>query len=110
MPEGGENAARAFYSNLLGLDEIPKPKALRGRGGVWFSLGKTQVHLGVERPFLPASKAHPAFEVRDLSEILETLSDAGVMVRPDTNLPGYRRAYLSDPFGNRIELLAPVGG
>ena len=39
MPAGNEAAARAFYGGLLGLREIPKPEAIRGRGGVWFEAG-----------------------------------------------------------------------
>ena len=37
MPAGKEAEARAFYGNLLGLREVPKPEPLRARGGVWFS-------------------------------------------------------------------------
>ena len=35
--EGGEADARAFYGELLGLPEIPKPDSLRDRGGCWFA-------------------------------------------------------------------------
>ncbi len=66
MPEGAEALARGFYGGVLGLDEVAKPAALAGRGGVWFESGGLRLHLGVERPFAPAKKAHPALQVADL--------------------------------------------
>jgi catechol 2,3-dioxygenase-like lactoylglutathione lyase family enzyme len=101
-PAGGEDAAREFYGGLLGLREIEKPAALRARGGVWFECGQAQqLHLGVEEAFAPARKAHPALLVSDIDALAERLGD----VRWDTDLPGYRRFYTDDPFGNRLELL-----
>jgi catechol 2,3-dioxygenase-like lactoylglutathione lyase family enzyme len=47
-PVGGEDAARRFYGELLGLSELEKPEALRGRGGVWFACGAQQLHVGIE--------------------------------------------------------------
>ncbi|MCK0141849.1 VOC family protein [Aliiroseovarius sp. F20344] len=105
MPKGHEDEARAFYADLLGLSEEPKPDALLGRGGVWFCLGDLRVHLGVETPFQPARKAHPAFEVADLDALGERLKQAGCRVRIDEKLPDYNRFYTEDPFGNRIECL-----
>lgn len=105
MPEGREEEARAFYSGVLGLHEVVKPEELRARGGVWFESGTIKVHLGVETPFSPAKKAHPAFRVENLSHAIATLRLNGLEVRPDIDLPGIRRIYVDDPFGNRIELL-----
>jgi catechol 2,3-dioxygenase-like lactoylglutathione lyase family enzyme len=109
-PPGCEEAARAFFCDLLGLIETPKPAALAKRGGVWFRLGRQELHIGVEQPFAPATKAHPALLARSVSD-LETLADklasAGHDVRWDMELPGVRRFYTSDPWGNRLELLAP---
>ena len=105
-PAGGEDEARGFYGGVLGLREIEKPEPLRSRGGVWFECGTQQIHLGIEEPFAPARKAHPALRVRDareLEELAERLGD----VRWDADLPGVRRFYVDDPFGNRVELLAP---
>lgn len=105
MPEGEEQAARDFYVSVLGLQEVEKPEALRSRGGVWFELGETRVHLGVETPFIPAKKAHPAFRVKSLDEAIAVLKSYDVEFRPDIGLPGIKRIYVNDPFGNRIELL-----
>jgi catechol 2,3-dioxygenase-like lactoylglutathione lyase family enzyme len=105
MPEGEEDRARAFYSGLLGIPEAAKPPELAKRGGVWFEHGAIRVHLGVERDFRPAKKAHPAFLVHDLAELTRRLRDAGVQVVDDGLFPGYDRVYVADPFGNRIELM-----
>jgi catechol 2,3-dioxygenase-like lactoylglutathione lyase family enzyme len=108
-PGGGEGEARWFFGELLGLSEIPKPEALRGRGGVWFAVGEQQLHVGIEEPFAPARKAHPAFRVTGIDELAARLEAAGHPPRWDDDLPGYRRFYVDDPFGNRIELLEPSG-
>ena len=105
MPEGGEDDARAFYSRVLGLIEIPKPPALAARGGVWFGNGALQLHLGTESDFRPARKAHPAIRVDDLSVLAESCRAAGHTPQFDESLPGVVRFYASDPFGNRLEFL-----
>jgi catechol 2,3-dioxygenase-like lactoylglutathione lyase family enzyme len=100
-PPGCEEAARAFYGDLLGLVEVEKPQSLRGRGGVWFE----QLHVGVEEDFQPARKAHPALRVQNIDALAARLSEAGSRVEWDEALPGIRRLYTSDPWGNRLELL-----
>ncbi|HEU5270492.1 MAG TPA: VOC family protein [Jatrophihabitans sp.] len=104
IPAGTEQAARAFYGDLLGMTELAKPAALAGRGGCWFSAGTAVLHLGVEEPFHPAGKAHPAFTVTDLDQLFDRLAEHGHPgTRADGELPGIRRFHVPDPFGNRIE-------
>lgn len=104
IPTGGEDAARAFYGTLLGMTEVVKPPALAVRGGCWFSAGSAVLHLGVEEPFSPARKAHPALLVLELEPLFEALAGAGYdCVRADGEIPGVRRFHTFDPFGNRIE-------
>src|SRR5205085_7147233 len=98
MPEGGEAAARAFYGGLLGLRERPKPASLAARGGCWFELGRGELHLGVQNKFRAARKAHPALLVADVDALRQRLVRAGVAIRDDEPLPGYRRFYADDPF------------
>lgn len=105
MPVGGEAAARAFYAGVLGLVPVEKPVPLAGRGGAWFERGNVRVHLGVETPFRPARKAHPAFAVNRLDAAITALEAAGFGWRRDVDLPGLVRIFVEDPFGNRIELL-----
>ncbi|HVX21060.1 MAG TPA: VOC family protein [Acidimicrobiales bacterium] len=109
MPAGEEARAEAFYAGRLGLRRLPKPEPLASRGGCWFSNGAVTIHLGVEDGFRPARKAHPAVLVDGLDDLVAALSAAGLVVRPDTDLPGVRRCYVDDPFGNRIELIDAVG-
>jgi catechol 2,3-dioxygenase-like lactoylglutathione lyase family enzyme len=104
IPAGGEDVARAFYGSLLGMTEVRKPAALAGRGGCWFTSGSAVLHLGVEEPFHPARKAHPAFGVAALDSLGDRLAAAGCdCVRSDGEIPGVRRFHTFDPFGNRIE-------
>jgi catechol 2,3-dioxygenase-like lactoylglutathione lyase family enzyme len=108
-PPGCEAQARRFFGELLGLAELEKPDALRARGGAWFACGAQQLHVGVQDDFRPATKAHPALVVAsqgDLEGLAASLEAAGAPVRWDDELPGARRFYTADPFGNRLELLA----
>jgi catechol 2,3-dioxygenase-like lactoylglutathione lyase family enzyme len=43
-PRGCEDEARRFFGENLGLMELDKPEALRARGGVWFAVGRQQLH------------------------------------------------------------------
>jgi catechol 2,3-dioxygenase-like lactoylglutathione lyase family enzyme len=105
-PPGCEEEARRFFGGLLGLEELEKPEPLRERGGVWFRVGAQQLHVGVEADFAPARKAHPAFAVREYDAVRARLRAAGVEVTDDASVPGVRRCYAADPWGNRLELLA----
>ena len=107
MPEGGEDVARRFYGELLGLPETPKPAVLAVRGGCWFEDGDVRIHLGVEADFRPARKAHPAFVVDGLAALVSHLEQHNVEVMSAEPLDGIERIHISDPFGNRIELMEP---
>jgi catechol 2,3-dioxygenase-like lactoylglutathione lyase family enzyme len=107
-PADCEAAARRFFGELVGLAEVEKPEPLRARGGVWFAVGRGQLHVGVEADFEPARKAHVALRLgaAELDVLAERLVAAGVPVTWDDSLPGERRFYSGDPWGNRIEFLA----
>lgn len=105
MPVGEEDKAREFFVHVLKFKEIKKPESLRGRGGVWFQAGTIHLHLGVEQPFTPAKKAHPAIRVENINAMKDYLLENTVDVSVDTNLPGANRFYIYDPFGNRLEFL-----
>ena len=112
-PPGGEDAATDFYAAALGLVEVEKPSALRGRGGVWFRAYDVdggvvaELHVGVEDPFVPARKAHPAFVVDDLDQVAARLRERGYEVdeRERETFEGYLRLHSLDPHGNRVEVL-----
>lgn len=105
IPVGAEDRAREFYVGALGMREIPKPAELAARGGLWLECGRQQLHLGVEREFRAAKKAHPALVVEGLLDLVDALVARGCAVKPGEDLPGLRRRFVDDPFGNRIELL-----
>jgi catechol 2,3-dioxygenase-like lactoylglutathione lyase family enzyme len=118
-PPGGEDAARAFYAGALGLTEVAKPAALAGRGGAWFRAydaeGRVtaELHVGVEDPFVPAAKAHPALALDDeraLDAAAARVEALGCAVDHSerTTFPGHLRVHARDPHGNRVELLAPL--
>jgi catechol 2,3-dioxygenase-like lactoylglutathione lyase family enzyme len=102
-PTGCEEAARAFYGGLVGMEELPKPEALQGRGGVWFRAGAQELHVGVQEPFTPARKAHPGFVVDNLDELIDSLGAAGFEPQRDDAIPGVARFFVHDPFENRLE-------
>jgi catechol 2,3-dioxygenase-like lactoylglutathione lyase family enzyme len=109
MPEGREDDARDFFGRLLELEEIEKPPSLARRGGVWFALPDgRQVHLGVEKPFRPNAKAHPALVTSSLDGLAQRLRASGFPVKWDGELAPRRRFDSGDPFGNRLEKLQPV--
>jgi 8-oxo-dGTP pyrophosphatase MutT (NUDIX family) len=109
-PPGCEAEARRWFGEVVGLAEVEKPEPLRGRGGVWFALGRSQLHVGVEEDFEPARKAHPALRIGELDALAARLEAAASPVRWDEAVPGERRFYSEDPWGNRIEFVAERDG
>jgi catechol 2,3-dioxygenase-like lactoylglutathione lyase family enzyme len=105
-PPGSEATARAFFVDVLGMTEVPKPAELARRGGLWLEFGAQQLHVGVEPGFRPAEKGHPAFEVDDLPALRARLAAHGVATWDDAPYPGRDRFYAKDPFGNRLEFLS----
>ena len=110
MPRGAEPQARDFYGSLLGLHDVAKPEPLAQRGGCWFVGPGIHLHLGAADDFHPARKAHPAFRVRDLGALSDRLTSSDIAVEDDDSLPGVRRFYAADPFGNRIEFIEEADG
>lgn len=108
IPPETEETARAFYVGVLGLEEIPKPQSLLESGGAWFRVGQVELHLGVELDFIPARKAHPGFRVTDVEVAAAECMAAGLHIQWDARYPGVRRFYVTDPFGNRLEILQPA--
>ena len=104
MPPGQEERARAFYCGVLGMTELPKPAdGAAGFGGCWFVAGSVHLHLGPEEPFRPALRAHPAIAVDGLDALRARLEAAGLEVKDGKPIPGRRRFFSTDCFGNRME-------
>ena len=104
IPTGQENTARHFYTDIIGLKEIPKPKELIKNGGLWYQLADIQFHIGTENE-INKSKRHPAFEVTDILAARQHLEKNGVTIKEEIQVTGQMRFSFIDPFGNRIELL-----
>jgi catechol 2,3-dioxygenase-like lactoylglutathione lyase family enzyme len=112
-PAGGEDAARAYYGDLLGLPEVGKPPELAGRGGCWFRIGAVGLHVGVLEPFVPATKAHPALRVESADELellVARLTAAGYPVTQEAVPIAEARCKTLDPFGNLVELVVGTTG
>ncbi|MEU1458249.1 glyoxalase [Streptomyces avermitilis] len=107
-PPGSENALRAYYIDILGRGELPKPPVFAARGGCWFQAGAVHPHLGIEADFRPAKKAHPGLRVTDIESYGGRLAARGATVTWDDKLPGHRRFFSEDPVGNRLEFLEPL--
>jgi catechol 2,3-dioxygenase-like lactoylglutathione lyase family enzyme len=107
MPSGEEAKARAFYEGVLGLTEKLKPPNLAARGGAWFERDDVRVHVGVDKDFRAATKAHVGFLVDELPALVARCREAGYRVVDDEPLEGFERAYVFDPFGNRLEFMEP---
>ena len=109
IPAGAEDAGRAFYCGILGLEEIPKPQTMQGRGGFWLTLGDLAVHVGVEdTDARNHTKAHLAYEVSDLDLWRQRITAQGIKITAPPDIPvypGYSRFQFRDPFGNRVEFL-----
>ena len=118
LPARRRGRRPTFYGDGLGLTEVEKPADLRARGGAWFrayddrGAVSAELHVGVEEPFAPARKAHPAF-VRRRVEALDGGRARGWgawgttwTAVSGTPSRGYRRVHAGDAHGNRVELLA----
>ena len=104
IPKGKESEARYFYTDIIGLTEIPKPESLIANGGLWYKIADIQPHIGIENE-VNNSKRHPAFEVSNLEESRNYLGARGVSLKDEIQTPGQKRFSFFDAFGNRIELL-----
>src|SRR5881394_509531 len=104
-PPGCEAAARKFFVDVLGMAELTKPAALQSRGGIWLQCGMHQVHIGVQKDFQPATKAHPAIRVLDMATLRTRLKQHKIEVIEDDASIGVDRFYINDPFGNRLEFV-----
>ena len=109
LPQGGEDIARSFYGGLLGLKEIPKPESIRHRGGVWFDAGGLDIHVSVEENRTgPDAYRHFGLESAEVDGLRAKLQSAGVVTEDGRPAP-WKRFFVRDPFGNRIEIHEPGG-
>jgi catechol 2,3-dioxygenase-like lactoylglutathione lyase family enzyme len=96
--------ARAFYVDVIGLQQIERPDHVFLNAGYWFNIGNIKLHIGVE-PALKRTTRHTAFEVADISAARELMVKNHIEVTEEPVIAGRARFAFIDPFGNRMELL-----
>ena len=105
VPPGRRNEARAFYGDLLGLDECVVPPKLNPEELIWFRVGDDlELHLFDSNE--PAPRSHH-FCLRidsGLEALRRRLEDAGIETHETDEIVGRPRFFCRDPFGNRVEL------
>ncbi len=96
-------AAVDFYTNVLGLvQNFERPDF--GLPGAWLEAGGQQVHL-IELPAPPNLGQHFALLYDDLVAVVAALRAEGLEVTdPMPSGPNRHQAFVSDPWGNGIEL------
>ena len=104
VPRALEAESLAFYREVFGFSELPKPEELRGRGGAWFQVGALQMHIGVDPEPLPKSKRHICFLVDDLASAKTSILSLGIAIEEESVAEGLSRFFIRDPAGNRIEI------
>lgn len=107
-PIGQHDVVRWFYGDLLGLEEIVRPRVLEDSGPVWFRLNcGQQLHVSFEASVHNLSTArHIGLRVRSAEDVLATLRANGFEARVESNDgQGRTVCFCQDPFGNRIEFV-----
>jgi catechol 2,3-dioxygenase-like lactoylglutathione lyase family enzyme len=107
VPPERLEAARQFYTGIIGLQQIERPDKIFRNAGYWFDIGNIQLHIGVE-PTLARTIRHTAFQVADVAKAREILVKNNIEIAEEPVIPGRRRFAFIDPFGNRMELLQMV--
>ena len=111
VPPGTQEAVRAFYGHLIGLEEKQPPQSLAHLQLVWFAAGAGEMELH----FLPTanrpgeSEQHICLEVDDLETYRHRLTEAGVSIIEAEPIPTRPRFFCRDPFGNLVELTTLQG-
>lgn len=106
IPPGTQEAVRAFYGSLIGLEEKQPPAALAQSNLVWFAAGEgeLEIHFIPTTEHLIENEQHFCLAVDDVDAYRERLSATGVTIIEATPIPGRPRFFCRDPFGNLVEL------
>jgi catechol 2,3-dioxygenase-like lactoylglutathione lyase family enzyme len=108
MPPGGDEDARAFYGDVLGMREIPKPEGLAAMTVIWFAANDDgdEVHVFKEdQPRRNSAAQHLCLEVDDIEAYIARLREHGCEVRVPETIQNRPRLFVRDPFDNLIELV-----
>jgi len=97
-------AAAKFYTDTLGLEEIPRPDF--GIPGTWLkSANGIEIHWIEIEDWVPPKGQHYAFAVADLDAAIGEMRDKGIKIGDAIDIPdtGARQAFTFDPAGNMVE-------
>lgn len=103
MPERVARECLAFYE-LLGFTNVYPPESLRKRA-IWLAHGPTMIHLQFAEEVGDSGPGHLGIIVPKYAATIGMLSAAGVNIEPRAEHWGSPRCYVSDPAGNRLELM-----
>ncbi len=107
VPPSRLDACVTFY-RLLGFEPVTEPPGLAGRV-VWVQRNGSQIHLQ-PRADARAQSGHVGVLVVPYADVIDRLREAGHEVEPRTEYWGSPRAYVRDPAGNLVELIARAPG
>jgi glyoxylase I family protein len=96
--------SRRFYSEILGLREIAKPRTFDFEV-VWYDLGDQHIHLLLKDQRDTESARHFALRVVDCNAAREHFRSHEIPTMETTPIPGADRFFVHDPDGNRIEII-----
>lgn len=102
-------AARRFYGEILGLEEIDPPRTLTEMDLIWFRIGDQEVHVFPVDGSPVDVGQHLCLQVSDLAALRSHLTRHDIPVLDDTPIPNRPRFFCHDPFGNRIECTTILG-
>jgi catechol 2,3-dioxygenase-like lactoylglutathione lyase family enzyme len=98
-------ACEAFYG-ALGFSRVEPPTAVRDRAR-WLEHGGTQIHLIIDEDAQPLpAPTHLAVVAEDYDAAVARLVELGAEVEPRRRHWGSPRAYVRDPAGHLVEIMA----
>lgn len=103
VPPSELDACVVFYS-LLGFQPVPVPPGIQGRA-LWLEHAGTQIHL-MPRDDARIQSGHVGLVLDAYEHTLERLRQEGHEVEPRREHWGSPRAYVRDPAGNLVEVMA----
>ena len=108
--------ARHFYGDVLALDELERPPEIAANfASAWYRLGRAELHVVENAEFQPLRSPlgpHLAVATDDFEATVERISGTGAKFSfgPGEGPDGIRRAVITDPTGNVVEITAAQPG
>lgn len=104
-PLNSEEEVRHFFVTVLGCPEVEKPESMAHFKSLWFDIGTSIVHVGLDERYFAEKRGHPAFIVNSLDDLMARFDEFYIEYAEDENMPGARRLYTYAFFGHRMEFL-----